>query len=231
MSREKEEFIKRIFSIVSPYIDFLSSLFSFGLDIYWRRKLLSYIRRGDSVLDVCTGTGRLAFLISKRIGNSGSVTGIDINPDMIKRAQEKISSNPGNLTFIIGDSRNLPFPDCSIDAITMAFGIRNIVDRSEALKECYRVLKPGGIFLCLELMKPEKRFFRPFWRFYLFKVIPLIGGLVTGDPIPYRYLPASIEGFYSVDEFKDLLVKHGFRVKEIKSMTCGTTNLFVALKE
>ena len=231
MSQEKEELIKRIFSTVSPHIDFLSSLFSLGLDIYWRRRLLSYINKGDNVLDVCTGTGRLAFLVSKRIGDSGSVIGIDINPDMIKRAQKKISPNPGNLTFMIGDSKNLPFSDSSIDAITMAFGIRNIVDRSKALKECYRVLRPGGRFLCLELMKPANRFFRPIWRFYLFKVIPFIGGLVTGDPIPYRYLPASIEGFYSVDGFKDLLVKHGFRVKEIKSMTCGTTNLFVALKE
>lgn len=231
MSREKEEFIKRIFSIVSPHIDLLSSLFSFGLDIYWRRRLVSYIKKGDNVLDVCTGTGRLAFLISKRIGDSGSVTGIDINPDMIKRAQKRISSNPGNLTFMIGDSKDLPFSDSSIDAITMAFGIRNIVDRSGALKECYRVLRPGGRFLCLELMKPEKRFFRPFWRFYLFRVIPFIGGLVIGDPIPYRYLPASIEGFYNIEGFKDLLVKHGFRVKEIKSMTCGTANLFVALKE
>lgn len=227
----KDEFVKNIFSVVAPHIDFLSTFFSLGLDNYWRRKVIPYINQGDNVLDVCTGTGRLAFLISKRLGRHGSVKGIDINEDMLKIARKKIKGNPGNLSFLRADSRDMPFPSQSFDVVTVAFGIRNISEPLKALGEIHRVLKKGGRLVCIELMKPENRFFRPLWKFYVFKIIPFIGRLVVGDPVPYKYLPASIEGFYNKAQLLQLLEDNGFKVIEVNTLTCGAVNLFVAVKE
>ncbi|MFN3739184.1 MAG: bifunctional demethylmenaquinone methyltransferase/2-methoxy-6-polyprenyl-1,4-benzoquinol methylase UbiE [Thermodesulfovibrionales bacterium] len=226
----RDEFIKKIFSIVAPHIDFLSTFLSFGFDNYWRRKVISYINPGEDVLDVCTGTGRLALLISKKLGRYGSVKGIDINDDMLQVAIQKIKNNPGNLSFLEADSMDMPFQSQSFDVVTVAFGIRNVSEPLRALRECHRVLKNGGRLLCLDLMKPENRFFIPLWKFYVFKIIPLAGRLVVGDPVPYKYLPASIEGFYNKGQFLQLLKDNGFKVLEVRSLTCGTVNLFVAEK-
>lgn len=131
----------------------------------------------------------------------------------------------------MADSRDMPFPSQSFDVVTVAFGIRNISEPLRALREIHRVLKKGGRLICIELMKPENRFFRPFWKFYVFKVIPFIGWLIVGDPVPYKYLPASIEGFYKKAQFLKLLEDNGFKVIEVHSLTCGAVNLFVAVKE
>ncbi len=223
----RDEFIKNIFSTVAPHIDFLSTFLSLGLDNYWRRKVTSYINPGEDVLDVCTGTGRLAFLISKRLKQS-SVKGIDINDTMLQVARQKIKNNPGNLSFLRADARDIPFPSQTFDTVTVAFGIRNISEPSRALREIHRVLKYSGRLICLELMKPENRFFAPLWKFYVFKIIPLAGRLIVGDPVPYKYLPASIEGFYNKGQFLQLLKNNGFKVLEVRSLTCGAVNLFIA---
>ncbi len=193
-------------------------------------RAISYISSGDRVLDICTGTGRLAIMVSKKVDKNGSVTGIDINDEMLAIARKKVKKNPGNLSFILADSKNIPFEDSLFDAVTVAFGIRNISEPEKALKECYRLLKKGGRFICLELMKPESPFFRPLWRFYVFKIVPFIGMMVTGDPLPYRYLPSSIEGFYSVQEFSEVLKNCGFHHIKLHRLTCGTANIFVAEK-
>lgn len=226
----RDEFVKRIFSVVAPHIDFLSCAFSFGLVYFWRRKILNYIMKGDQVLDLCTGTGELAFLISKRLGRTGSVIGLDVNHEMLEIAKGKVRKNPGNISFIESDARAIPFPDNSFDVVTVAFGIRNIPDPVKAINECLRIIKPGGRLICLELMKPEDGFFKRLWRFYVFRVIPSVGGLIIGDPLPYKYLPASIEAFYSRKEFIILLGENGLRVLKVHSMTCGVANIFLAIK-
>ncbi|MCX7794709.1 MAG: bifunctional demethylmenaquinone methyltransferase/2-methoxy-6-polyprenyl-1,4-benzoquinol methylase UbiE [Thermodesulfovibrionales bacterium] len=225
----RDEFIRKIFSSVAPRIDFLSTLFSLGLDDHWRRKAVSYLNEGENVLDVCTGTGKLAFLISKKVGRRGFVWGIDINEDLLQIARRD-SKNNGNLSFITADSRDIPFDSEFFDAVTVSFGIRNITQPEKALQEYYRVLKKGGRFVCLELMKPENRFFRYIWRIYVSKIIPVISKLIIGDPVPYKYLFASIEGFYTFNEFVQLLKKNGFEVLVARSLTFGVANLFVAEK-
>ncbi len=233
MSLEQRDlFIKHIFTTVAPYVDFLSSGFSFGFDHLWRREaiLRSGIRAGERVLDVCSGTGELAFLLSRRVGPQGSVTGSDFCEEMLERARRKKGEGHANLSFILSDTKRLPFRDNSFDAVTVSFGMRNIPDTALALREIDRVLKPGGRFVCLELTRPNYRWFRFLYEWYVFKVMPVIGKLVVKAAAPYLYLPRSINSFYPPSEFKDLIQGCGFESIRVDSMTFGIATLYRAVK-
>ncbi len=233
MSLEQRDlFIKHIFSTVAPHVDFLSSAFSFGFDGFWRRQTVSRsgIHEGEQVLDVCTGTGELAFLLARRVGPRGLVTGADFCEEMLDRAKAKSGQQHQNLTFIFSDAKRLPFPDKTFDAVTVAFGMRNIPDTSLALLELNRVLKPGGKFLCLELTKPQAPWFRAIYEWYVFRIMPFIGKLVVKTAAPYLYLPRSINAFYPPDEFKRIIAKSGFAGVTVDSLTMGIATLFRAIK-
>ena len=229
---QRDLFIKNIFSTVAPYVDLLSSGFSFGFDHFWRRRSvsLSGIRAGARVLDVCTGTGELAFLLSRRVGAHGSVTGADFCEEMLVRAKMKCDPRYSNLTFIISDAKRLSFPDNSFDAVTVAFGMRNIPDTSLALREITRVLKPGGTFLCLELTRPNSAWFRALYEWYVFKIMPFVGELVVQTAAPYLYLPRSINAFYPPDEFKQIIADLGYSEVRVASMTMGIATIYRAVK-
>ncbi len=233
MSLEQRDlFIKHIFTTVAPYVDFLSSSFSFGFDRFWRREavLRSGILEGERVLDVCSGTGELAFLLSRRVGPRGSVTGSDFCEEMLDRARLKKGGDHANLSFILSDTKRLPFRDNTFDAVTVSFGMRNIPDTALALREIDRVLRPGGKFVCLELTRPQYRWFRFLYEWYVFKIMPLIGKLVVKTAAPYLYLPRSINSFYPPDEFKDMIHKSGFENIGADSMTFGIATLYTAVK-
>lgn len=233
MSLEQRDlFIRQIFSTVAPHVDLLSTGFSFGFDHFWRRQAVSRsgIREGGRVLDVCTGTGELAFLLSERVGPRGSVTGADFCEEMLDRARVKQGKARANLSFIFSDAKKLPYPDHSFDAVTAAFGMRNIPDTSMALTEIERVLKPGGTFVCLELTRPHNRWFRALYEWYVFKIMPFIGELVLKTATPYLYLPRSIDAFYPPDEFKRIIAESGFAEVTVDSMTLGIATLYRAVK-
>jgi demethylmenaquinone methyltransferase/2-methoxy-6-polyprenyl-1,4-benzoquinol methylase len=233
MSLEQRDlFIKHIFSTVAPYVDFLSSGFSFGFDHFWRRAAVvrSGILEGECVLDVCSGTGELAFLLARRVGPRGSVTGSDFCEEMLDRARHKKGNNHANLSFILSDTKRLPFRDGTFDAVTVSFGMRNIPDTSLALQEIDRVLRPGGKFVCLELTRPRYRWFRFLYEWYAFRVMPLIGKLIVKTAAPYLYLPRSINSFYPPDEFKDMIHKCGFENIRVSAMTFGIATLYTAVK-
>ncbi len=233
MSLEQRDlFIKHIFSTVAPYVDLLSSGFSFGFDHFWRAQAVSRsgISEGARVLDVCTGTGELAFLLSRKVGSRGSVTGADFCEEMLDRAKTKTGSRHRNLSFIHSDAKRLPFPDDTFDAVTVAFGMRNIPDTSLALTEIKRVLKPGGKFVCLELTRPNSAWFRALYEWYVFRIMPFIGELVVKTAAPYLYLPRSIKAFYPPDEFKNIIIENGFSDVTIDSFTMGIATLYRAVK-
>lgn len=233
---KRDEFIKRIFSMTAPYIDRLSAAFSLGLSRLWRKKAveLSGVKRCDSVLDVCTGTGELAFAILKRLGPTGSVTGIDFCPEMIEIAKQKTRriTNPHSrrISFETANAKALPFLSASFDLVTVAFGMRNIPDTKAALKEIHRVLRPGGRFVCLELTRPTKRWFLPLYKWYVFRVMPRIGRMVLKKSTPYTYLPRSIEAFYPREEFTAVIEDCGFSNISVRSMTLGVATIFTATK-
>jgi demethylmenaquinone methyltransferase/2-methoxy-6-polyprenyl-1,4-benzoquinol methylase len=228
----RDVFIKEIFASIAPNIDLLSSFFSFGLDEGWRRKLVSFValKEGDKVLDVCSGTGKLAFLISEKVGEPGSIFASDFSSEMLDVARRKHKARSSNITFSLSDAKNLGFLHNSFDAVTVAFGMRNIVDTAAALREAHRVLKPGGRFGCLELTSPKTGWVKPFYTVYCFNVMPFIAKKILKTDVPYSYLPRSIKAFPAPDEFKNILETCGFIDVTAQSMTHGIATMYKARK-
>jgi len=229
---QRDKFIQQIFTVVAPYVDSLSSGFSFWLDHLWRRKTvaLSGIHEGQKVLDVCSGTGELSFLLAQKVGPKGSVIGADFCDNMLALARKKAGGKWSNVSFIFSDAKKLPFPDQCFDAVTVSFGMRNIPDTQLALREICRVLRPGGTFVCLELTRPHSRWFLLLYQWYVFRVMPFIGKLVVKASAPYLYLPRSINAFYQPSEFKTLIECSGFSDVRVNSFTMGIATLYRAAK-
>jgi demethylmenaquinone methyltransferase/2-methoxy-6-polyprenyl-1,4-benzoquinol methylase len=229
---QRDRFIQQIFTVVAPYVDSLSSGFSFGLDHFWRRRAvaLSGIREGQTVLDVCSGTGELAFRLARKVGSSGSVVGADFCENMLALARQKAGDGWKNLSFVFSDAKDLPFPDNSFDAVTVSFGMRNIPDTRLALCELGRVLRPGGAFVCLELTRPRARWFLHLYHWYVFRFMPFIGKLVLKTSAPYLYLPRSINAFYQPGEFKAVIEQCGYSDVRVNSFTMGIATLYRAVK-
>lgn len=230
--RNRDTFVQEIFASIATEIDFLSSFFSFGLDQGWRKKLVTLLglTGGEKVLDVCTGTGKLAFLLSKKVGEKGSVSGVDFSKEMLSEAKKKLTGRSSNISFDFSDAKNLNFPENSFDAVTVSFGMRNIPDTAAALHEALRVLRPGGRFCCLELTPPTNRWVKPLYTMYCFKVMPFIAMKVLKTEVPYNYLPRSIKAFPASDEFKHILESCGFSKVNVHSMTFGIATIFEARK-
>lgn len=231
-SEQKELSIKDMFSTVAPSIDLLNRSFSFGFDQLWRRRAVSIsgVRKGDAVLDVCTGTGDLAFMLSRRVGPEGSVTGTDFCMEMLEIAKRKAKPRHRNISFLCSDTKTLPFPDNSFDAVTVAFGMRNIPDTSAALEEIRRVLKPGGTYVCLELTKPRAAWFRRLYDWYSFTIMPFFAKLVVKSDKPYTYLPRSINTFYPPQEFRQIITENGYTDVTVHSLTMGIATIYRAVK-
>lgn len=222
--------VKDIFSGIAPYIDPFDTAFSLGLCHLWRRKLVSEIRRGENILDLCTGTGEVARLLLKKIGPEGLLTCLDFCEDMLEIAKKKLSPLPGNLSFVVADAREMSFPDNAFDAVTVAFGMRNVPDTAAALKEINRVLKPKGRFYCLELTRPQQPCFLPIYKFYVFKIMPSVAKIITRNSLPYTYLPQSIEAFYPPAQFTQIMTECGFSGVRSHSMSLGIATLYSAEK-
>ncbi|MGE5807689.1 MAG: ubiquinone/menaquinone biosynthesis methyltransferase [Nitrospirota bacterium] len=227
---QRDLFIRQIFATVAPYYS-LGTGFSFCFDQLWRRQAVarSGIHEGDRVLDACTGTGALAILLAEKVGDKGSVTGADFCAEMLNFARKKYGSRRTNMSFILSDAKRLPFGDGTFDAVTVAFGMRNIPDTALALRELKRVLKPGGTFLCLELTRPHVRWFRMIYEWYLSRIMPFIAKLVLKTAAPYLYLPMSINSFYPPEEFKSLVNQCGYADVTVDSLTLGIATIYRAV--
>ncbi|MBI5250928.1 MAG: bifunctional demethylmenaquinone methyltransferase/2-methoxy-6-polyprenyl-1,4-benzoquinol methylase UbiE [Desulfomonile tiedjei] len=223
---ERVTAVKRIFNAISPRYDLLNRIMSGRQDIRWRRFAVSRLPgHAKTALDVATGTGDLAIDIAT-VGEI-EVFGVDFVEQMMRFAVEKTETRKlsGRITYAAADALHLPFPDNTFDAATMAFGIRNMPDRLSALKEMARVVKSGGKVIVLEMTFPRNLRLRRFFTWYLNNVIPVLGGIISGNRSAYRYLPDSIQDFLHPDDLAALFQKAGLHSISEFPLTFGLTYL------
>jgi demethylmenaquinone methyltransferase/2-methoxy-6-polyprenyl-1,4-benzoquinol methylase len=225
---EKQGLVNEVFSKVAERYDQMNDLMSGGLHRLWKDDFVALLDppRGSqpfAVLDVAGGTGDIAFRIARRGGPGTHVTVADISPEMVGEGRKRASAEGllGRCDFTVGNAEALAFPDRSFDAYTIAFGIRNVTHIDRALAEAYRVLKPGGRFLCLEFAQVDVPLLESIYDAYSFTVIPAVGKVVTGDGQPYRYLVESIRTFPRQDKFRDMITAAGFAQATYRNLTGG----------
>jgi len=229
---KKKEHIQQMFNDISDRYDFLNHFLSFGIDFFWRRKFIHQlsIYKPRRVLDIATGTGDLALLISKL--NPEQITGIDISEKMLAIAKRKVIQKgmQSIIVFEEGDAADLPYKNETFDAITVAFGIRNFEDIEKGLSEMKRVLKTGGIMMILEFSHPESFPMKELYGFYSRRIIPFIGKLVSGNNHAYSYLPESVSSFPSGKKFLEILEKGGMKNLSQHPMTFGVVTIYSSEK-
>ncbi|MAX10624.1 MAG: bifunctional demethylmenaquinone methyltransferase/2-methoxy-6-polyprenyl-1,4-benzoquinol methylase UbiE [Candidatus Marinimicrobia bacterium] len=226
---EKKKLVTRLFNDIARRYDFLNHFFSFGIDYYWRSRLVKSIgpKKEYVVLDVATGTGDVAFKLAPR---TKQVTGIDIASNMIDLANKKKDKKRAvNTDFLVGDAENLPFEDNTFDVITISYGYRNISDQPKALKEFNRILKNKGRLFILEFSEPTNRLIGPLYKLYSYKVMPFVASIFT-KKYAYDYLPESIDMFPTRAEIKKTLEDNYFSDVGIVDMTFGISSIFSAQK-
>ena len=221
-----------MFNAIARRYDLLNHLLSGGVDVYWRRRALDCALKTSPqrVLDLATGTGDFA-LATARLGPQ-RVVGIDMAVEMLRLGAAKVAAKrpPMPLDLLVGDAEQLPFQDNTFDMVTGAFGVRNFGNIPSGLAEAHRVLKPGGQLLVLDFCEPTAPLFRQLYLFYFHKVLPLIGGLISGQRRAYAYLPRSVGTFPQGQAFVELLVAAGFSQTRYTPMTLGIAAVYQGVK-
>lgn len=216
-----------MFAEIAPRYDFLNRVLSFGIDRRWRRRARKRLalRPGQRLLDLCCGTGDVALEFA---GDGLDLVGADFTFPMLPLAKTKGARRDAAVTWTQADAQRLPFADASFDAITIAFGIRNVEDPQRALRECRRVLRPGGRLAILEFFRIENRLWRAGFNLYFHRVLPLLARIVrAGRTGAYRYLPESVEDFASPPTFQSWMEEAGFARVHQEALTGGVARLFV----
>jgi demethylmenaquinone methyltransferase/2-methoxy-6-polyprenyl-1,4-benzoquinol methylase len=230
--QNKKQQVAKMFNNIAWRYDFLNHFLSFGIDRYWRRKAISYLKqeKPSYVLDIATGTADFAIGVAKL--NPKKIYGIDISSDMLEIGREKIKKLKLNevIQLLEGDSEDLIFEDNKFDAVTVAFGVRNFQNLEAGLFEMKRVLKKNGKLLILEFSQPKNPIIRKFYSFYSSIIAPKIGKKISKDPVAYTYLNESVKAFPYGEEFCNILLNSGFKDIHCKSLTLGVATIYFAVK-
>jgi demethylmenaquinone methyltransferase/2-methoxy-6-polyprenyl-1,4-benzoquinol methylase len=221
--------IQTMFTAVAPNYDKVNTILSLGIHHAWKKKLvdLSQLSPGQTVLDCATGTGDLAVRYKKAVGAAGAVTGVDFCRAMVDQAPAKASKQGLDIAFVWGDVCDLQFDDDTFDCTSIAFGIRNVADVDEALKQMARVTKPEGNVMILEFGQVETPVVKQLYNFYSTRVLPRIGGWISGQTAAYQYLNDSSQRFPSGDAFVELALKTGaYKTVEKWSLSLGVACIY-----
>src|SRR5215468_3220398 len=225
--------VREMFTKIAPRYDLLNHLLSLQMDRMWRERTVRILRPilerpNAEVLDVCCGTGDLAFALQRR--TKGRVWGADFAHTMLVRAKEKDAGGSRSIPFVESDALRLPFADGTFDVVTAAFGFRNLANYQAGLIEIARVLKPDGRAAILEFTEPKPGWFGDLYRWYFRSVLPRLGGLISGDRAAYSYLPSSVAKFLGPGELTELMSRNGFDKVEARLWTGGTVALHTGVK-
>ncbi len=218
-----------MFGAIARRYDLLNSILSLGLHRRWKRYAVDLAAPppGGVAVDVCCGTGDLAFLLKERVGPCGRTVGIDFTGPMVELACNRAKGIRG-LWFVQGDAELLPLPDRAVDVVTVGFGVRNLVEVERALQEFLRVLRPGGRLVILEFARSRSRLFAALYDLYSLTVIPRIGRRLSHHPDAYLYLPISIRHWPGQEEFAGLLQAAGFCRVQVRDLLWGAVAVYVA---
>lgn len=231
---EKADRVRAVFDSVAERYDLMNDLMSLGVHRLWKRFALNLanIRPGQTVLDLAGGTGDLAGRMADKIGPNGRVVLCDINAAMLSAGREHLTDRGllGNLSYIQADAEALPFANNSFDCISMAFGLRNVTRKENALASVYRVLKPGARAVFLEFSHPVLPGLKPAYDLYSFTALPLLGQLVAGDAASYRYLAESIRVHPNQETLKTMIEQAGFERCDYYNLSGGIVAVHCAYK-
>ena len=222
---EKAERVRSVFDSVASRYDIMNDLMSLGIHRLWKHIAvdLAGVRTGLKVLDLASGTGDLASRFAGLVGPGGEVVMSDINLAMLEEGRKRMvdEGHAGNVDYMQIDAESIPFPDNSFHVVTIGFGLRNVTHKEKALREMYRVLKPGGRALVLEFSKPTSKPLEKLYDFYSFKALPLMGRIVASDADSYRYLAESIRMHPDQETLREMMEDAGFERCDYHNLTGG----------
>jgi len=226
---DKSAYVRQIFSDIAPRYDLLNHVLSLNIDRRWRRKAISMLRIRDNpagrYLDLCAGTLDVSAALSATSGFIGWIAGVDFAEPMLRAGRAKIAGK--RIAPVAADALSLPFASASMAGAIVAFGIRNVADLDAALAEIHRLLAPGSRFVILEFSTPRSRIINAGYQLYFNRVLPAVGGIISGHGTAYRYLPRSVANFPAEEELARRMTDAGFRNVFWKSLTLGIAAIHV----
>jgi demethylmenaquinone methyltransferase/2-methoxy-6-polyprenyl-1,4-benzoquinol methylase len=232
-TKEKQNMVKGVFDSVASKYDLMNDVLSFGAHRLWKRYTIASanVKIGDKVLDIAGGTGDLAIEFRKKVGESGKVILSDINASMLNEGRANlINKGVFGIDFVQLNAQYLPFNDNTFDCVSIAFGLRNVTDKGQSLREMHRILKPGGCLLILEFSKTDSEFLKKFYDFYSFNIMPKLGEIIADDKASYQYLAESIRKHPDQETLKDMVLDAGFGFCEYHNLSGGIVALHKGIK-
>ncbi|WP_270179060.1 demethylmenaquinone methyltransferase [Alkalihalobacillus sp. CinArs1] len=233
MATTKEERVHQVFQSISKRYDVMNSVISFQRHKAWRKDTMRRmeVKEGARALDVCCGTADWTLAMAEAVGESGEAIGLDFSENMLEVGKEKVKNQEkSNVTLIHGNAMELPFDNNSFDYVTIGFGLRNVPDYDQVIKEMYRVVKPGGRVVCLETSQPTLPVFRQVYYGYFKFVMPLLGKMFAKSYNEYSWLQESASSFPGAEELRKLFLSNGFERVDVKPYSGGAAAMHMGFK-